>query len=76
VQLAAKPPDFGLLAEAQQGSQSQFNRLALGFEASCLESLLHELIVDHNVGSQLMCILYCDYTHAGSPPVPEAAKRK
>jgi hypothetical protein len=38
VQFAAKPADFGLLAQAQQGPQSEFNRLALGLEAGCPES--------------------------------------
>jgi hypothetical protein len=58
VQLAAKPPDFGLLAQPQQAPQPELNRLALGLEAGGPERLLHEPIVDHNVGSQLMCILY------------------
>jgi hypothetical protein len=66
VQLAAKPPDFSLLAELQQGPQSELNRLALSLEAGCPESLLHKPIVDHNIRSHAMCIPHYDYTHCDS----------
>lgn len=63
VQLSTKASDFLLLAKAKQRAKPQFHRFPLGFQAGRSERVFHEFIVDHNVGSHDVYLLFF-HTHS------------
>ena len=50
-QLAPEFPDAGLTIQPDQRLQAQFDGFPLCLEACCLESIFHQCVVDHDVGS-------------------------
>lgn len=50
-QFAAKAANIFLLAQPQHGTQSQLNGFALGLQAGRTQRVLHQLVIDNDIGS-------------------------
>ena len=51
VKLATVIPDLFLLLQPEQGFEPLFNRFAFGFQSGQFQHLVHEFVIDDNVGS-------------------------
>ena len=54
--------DFLLLGHVQQRAKPQFHRFPLGLQAGRSERVFHEFIVNDNVGSHDVYLLFIAYT--------------